>query len=172
MLINSSKVLNVPYYSLLGAVSVNFSYNNTNLSIDNINQSTNNICFTINTKNVASDNTITLTITYTDGSSYSIDFNISISTTLPEPYYSVENISMPYGFQLNSNNYYESNNKGIENSFAVAKVTFNSSGTKLCVDCINYAESNFDFGLLSNIDSPLSLNNTIDSAVYYSFYGK
>lgn len=172
MLVNSSKVFNVPYYSLLGAVSVNFSYNNTNLSIDNISHSNNNISFTINTKNVTSNNTITLTITYTDGSSYSTNFDISISTSLPEPYYSVENISTPYGFQLNSNNYYESNNKGIGNSYAVAKITFNSNGRKLCVDCINYAESNFDFGLLSNIDSPLSLNNTIDSAVYYSFYGK
>ena len=68
--------------------------------------------------------------------------------------YSVNNISSPYGFYLNNNNYYESNNKGKAYTYAVCRVTFTASkATTVYVDCINYAESSFDFGLLSKINT-------------------
>ena len=38
---------------------------------------------------------------------------------------SVENLSTDYGFALNANNYYESNNQGVHSSYALAKVTIN-----------------------------------------------
>ena len=61
-----------------------------------------------------------------------------------------------YGFALNSNGYYESNNKGVDNSAAVCRVNIHAS--KACTvtfKCINYAESNYDFGLLGVLDAAL-----------------
>lgn len=69
-----------------------------------------------------------------------------------------------YTFVLNSNGYYESNNKGVDSSYALAKVTVISRSTKYIVlDCINYAESNFDYGLLSTAGQTLSASNTVDT---------
>lgn len=58
-----------------------------------------------------------------------------------------------YRFALNSNGYYESNNKGVNNSAAVCRVNIHAA--KACTvtfKCINYAESNYDYGLLGVID--------------------
>ena len=58
-----------------------------------------------------------------------------------------------YGFALNSNGYYESNNKGVDNSAAVCRVNIHAA--KACTvtfKCINYAESDYDYGLLGVID--------------------
>ncbi len=69
-----------------------------------------------------------------------------------------------YTFVLNSNGYYESNNKGVDSSYALAKVTVISRYTRYIVlDCINYAESNFDYGLLSTAGQTLSASNTVDT---------
>ena len=42
------------------------------------------------------------------------------------------------------------------------------------VDCINSAENNYDFGLLSLLDTQLSYKNSVDSssALQYNFKGK
>lgn len=58
-----------------------------------------------------------------------------------------------YGFELNANGYYESNNKGVHNSAAVCRVQIHAA--KKCTvtfKCINYAEENYDFGLLGTLD--------------------
>lgn len=70
-----------------------------------------------------------------------------------------------YMFALNSDGYYESNNKGVNNSYALCKVTFNAlyDGCSLILDCINYAESNYDFGILSKLDTELNANSSVDS---------
>ena len=70
-----------------------------------------------------------------------------------------------YMFALNSDGYYESNNKGVNNSYALCKVTFNAlyDGCSLILDCINYAESSFDFGILSKLDTELNANSSVDS---------
>ena len=68
--------------------------------------------------------------------------------------WSVSDISgASYKFALNSNGYYESNNKGVNNSAAVCRVNIHAA--KACTvtfKCINYAESNYDYGLLGVID--------------------
>ena len=75
-----------------------------------------------------------------------------------------------YGFELNANGYYESKNKGVNNSYALCKLVLsNSAGKNVYLDCINYAESSYDFGLISKIDTPLALSNTADSGVLHSF---
>lgn len=78
-----------------------------------------------------------------------------------------------YGFALNANGFYESTNSGVSNSASVAQVDFYTDGTKkMLVECINYAESNYDFGILSNIGTSLTLTSTEDTTnVKKSFKG-
>lgn len=88
--------------------------------------------------------------------------------------YSVEDVSgATYGFVLNSNGYYESTNNGINNSYSICKVNININKTALLyVDCINYAESSYDFGILSNLNTSLLLSDSADTTnVKKSFKG-
>lgn len=87
--------------------------------------------------------------------------------------WTVEAISgASYGFELNSNNYYESKNKGNDNSYAICRVKLNlSTKARVIFNCINYAESNFDYGLLGNVDTALTLSASADSNVAKSFKG-
>ena len=68
--------------------------------------------------------------------------------------YTVESVSgASYGFALNSDGYYESQNKGEDSSAALCKVSFYATaGSTVTFTVINYAESNYDFGLLGYLD--------------------
>lgn len=83
-----------------------------------------------------------------------------------------------YGFTLNSNNYYESQNKGVSNSVALSRINLD-----LPVRClvtltyINYAEATYDFGVISKLDTALTTTapsasgtsgdaNNIDNGLY------
>lgn len=76
------------------------------------------------------------------------------STPVEPSSWSVSDISgATYKFALNSNGYYESNNKGVNNSAAVCRVNIHAAKTcTVTVKYINYAESNYDYGLLGVID--------------------
>ena len=116
-------------------------------------------------------NNITLTLQDTQGHSISQQIPITITPYIPQ-HYEVQNLSTTYTFVENSNGYYESNNKGIDNSFAICKLVFVSGTGNLILDCINYAESSYDFGILSKIDTTLNLDaNTDTTNVYKSFKG-
>lgn len=84
--------------------------------------------------------------------------------------YDVENITTSYGFELNSNNYYESNNQGHSSSAAVCRVDIHVPvSATVTFSVINYAESTYDFGLLSNIDKTLDTDSSADTTnVYWS----
>lgn len=88
--------------------------------------------------------------------------------------WAVEEVSgASYGFVLNSEGYYESNNKGRANSAALCKVVFNlPKAATVKFQCINYAESNYDYGILGNVDSTLSTSYSADSSYKHSFKGK
>lgn len=84
--------------------------------------------------------------------------------------YSVTNVSTTYGFTLNGSGYYESNNQGHASSCALARISFHMpvSGT-ITFSLINYAESTYDYGLLSNIDEQLTTSASADTShVYWS----
>lgn len=84
--------------------------------------------------------------------------------------YTVTNVTTTYGFELNNNGYYESNNQGRAGTCALARVSFHMpvSGT-VTFSVINYAESTYDYGLLSNIDEQLNTNASADTShVYWS----
>lgn len=87
--------------------------------------------------------------------------------------WTVESISgASYGFELNSSGYYESKNKGVDSSYAICRVKLNlSTKAKVIFNCINYAESNYDYGLLGNVNTALTLNASADSNVAKSFKG-
>lgn len=78
-----------------------------------------------------------------------------------------------YGFALNDNGYYESQNKGKSSSYAICRVNL-----EVLIPCdiifnvINYAESQFDYALFGNLDSPLGLSSSADSDVKKSFKGE
>lgn len=79
-----------------------------------------------------------------------------------------------YGFLLNSEGYYVSQNYHKANSYAICKVFFNLDEEKeVTFNIINYAESSYDFGIFSKIDTDLSLSNAVDSStnVYKSYKG-
>lgn len=88
--------------------------------------------------------------------------------------YTVESVSgASYGFSLNGNGYYESRNKGVASSAAVCKVNIVADGrSEIIFDCINYGESNCDYGLLSTIDKTLTTSSTADTSnVFKNFKG-
>lgn len=90
-------------------------------------------------------------------------------------FHSVESVSgASYGFSKNSNGYYVSNNKGENSSYAICKVAlWAREETTVTLNCINYAESNYDYGLISEIDTMLELSSSADSSgVFKSFNGQ
>ena len=71
-----------------------------------------------------------------------------------------------YGFTL-SNGYFESTNKGVNSTYAICKVTItNPAGLNVYMDYINYAESNYDYGLVSKLNTTLSSSTSADSSSY------
>ena len=78
-----------------------------------------------------------------------------------------------YSFSLNSDGYYESSNNGVNNSYSLCRVNFTANaGTTVTFYVINYAESNYDFGIFSNLNTKLSSSYTEDTSnVYRSFKG-
>ena len=82
--------------------------------------------------------------------------------------YSVTNITTTYGFALNSNNYYESNNKAHASSAAVCRVDIHVPvSATVTFSAINYAEATYDYGLFSNIDTTLNTNASADTSNVY-----
>ena len=84
----------------------------------------------------------------------------------------VENIAVDYHpFVLNTSGYYESTNKGLQSSYSLCKFSFYvPKTTNLTLNVISYGESNYDYGIFSNLDTTLSASYTADSANVYKSY--
>ena len=103
------------------------------------------------------------------------DNNVDVSSQLtqqqdsPESY-TVTNVTTTYGFALNGSEYYESNNQGHSSSCALARISFSLPvRANIVFTVINYAESTYDYGLLSEVDEQLNTNASADSSnVYWS----
>ena len=64
-----------------------------------------------------------------------------------------------YGFALNGSGYYESQNKGVDKTCAVCRVSFNLPvSANITFQYINYAEASYDFGVFGNVDVALTTN--------------
>lgn len=78
-----------------------------------------------------------------------------------------------YGFMLNSDGYYESNNQGVNSSAALCKIVFNLSAEKqVTIDAITYGESKYDYGLLGAVDQVLDTTSLVDSGIFWNGKGK
>lgn len=79
-----------------------------------------------------------------------------------------------YTFAKNAAGFWESQNFGVHNSYALVKVSFNLKvAGDVVFEAINYAESSCDYGIFSNIDTTLTSSYTPDSTnVYKSFVGQ
>ena len=79
-----------------------------------------------------------------------------------------------YGFSLTSDGYYTSGNAGVNSSAAVCRVNFtNNTGSAYTVtfNCINYAEANYDYGIIGKIGTALGTSNSTDSTYTKLFKG-
>lgn len=79
-----------------------------------------------------------------------------------------------YGFSLTSDGYYTSGNAGVNSSAAVCRVNFtNNTGAAYTVtfNCINYAEANYDYGIIGKIGTALGTSNSADSTYTKLFKG-
>lgn len=92
--------------------------------------------------------------------------NTLFSTDTDLPFVMFDVVAVPdarYGFELNSAGYYVSKNYHIQNSAALCKVIFNvSTETQVRLDCINSGESNYDYGIISQIDKTLTTSTNDD----------
>ena len=135
---------------------------------------TNTATITVGENTGDTTRTLTETIPY-KGSSYQV--TIVQTANDVKPAYSWNVVSTgTYPFELNTNDYYESTNKGQKNSYSYA--TLNYSGFEnLVLECINSGESNYDYGIISQPDVQLSESYNDDGAtgttnVFHNFKGQ
>lgn len=113
-----------------------------------------------------------LTLEATPGASATVDTETGTLHTYST--YGATDDSTVKFFAKTSDGYYTSQNAGITNSFAYGRLDFSfSSQTTVKLKCISYGESNFDYGIVSTLDSDLLWNRTADtSGVLHSFKGE
>lgn len=121
-----------------------------------------------------SANALDITATETAGSTS----EVSAGTWSNTPWHFGDDIPITpeeaYDFTLTSDGYYTSQNAGVANSYAYGgfKFTF-TKPTQVKFRCISYGEIDYDYGIMSNLDTSLSSDNTADSTgVYHSFKGE
>lgn len=153
----------VPEYSITA--------NNSSLLISNIVASNSSLSFDVAANGVEGEVVVTITITTSSGFIFTRTININVVSELVYPTWTVESVEgAAYGFELNENGFYESTNKGVQNSFAFCKVVFNNPmNFPIYIDCINYGESGYDYGLLSRVNESFSLNISPDGPIYHDF---
>jgi hypothetical protein len=172
---NQSKELSIELLEFASTPQISITSSNEDvLTISNININEDNtlLTFTINSLAVEGDATIELNII--GENTYSYSGTVKVYETFPEPSYEiipqVEGAS--YGFALREDGYWESQNfkKGV--SAAVCQINIsNPLGKPVYIDCINFGENNYDYGVLGNIGQELAKTNTTDSSNKKSFRG-
>ena len=113
-----------------------------------------------------------LTLEATPGASGTVDTETGTLHTYST--YGATDDSTVKFFAKTSDGYYTSQNAGIANSFAYGRLDFSfTSQTTVKLKCISYGESNFDYGIVSTLDSDLLWTRTADtSGVLHSFKGE
>ncbi len=135
---------------------------------------TNTATITVGENTGDTTRTLTETIPY-KGSSYQVTIVQTANDVKPPYEWNVESTGT-YPFQLNTNGYYESTNKGHDSSYSYA--TLNYQGFEnLVLECINSGESNYDYGIISQPDVLLSESIEDDGAtgstkVFKNFKGE
>ena len=135
---------------------------------------TNSATITVGENTGDTTRTLTETIPY-KGSSYQVTIIQTANDVKPPQSWNVVSTGT-YPFELNTNGYYESTNKGQSSSYSYA--TLNYEGfDELVLECINSGESNYDYGIISQPDVQLSESTKDDGAtgstkVFKNFSGQ
>lgn len=121
-------------------------------------------------------NSISFSLIYAQWANYYVYFvKISNNQLKYQSQYTVTDVdgTNNYGFAKNSSGYWESQNQQMANSYSLAKVEFTlSKACDITFKVINYAETSYDFGIFSNLDTTLAASYNVDSTnVYKSFKG-
>lgn len=142
-------------------------------TISNINTTANLLTFDVSTSDMRGVSNIKITATNSDDNTVFIrEFKIYAVQELST--YTVQTVSgATYGFALNEDGYYESENKGKHSSYALCKIDIsNITGCNVYLDCISSGETKYDYGILSTVNKQLTLSNTADTQnVFKSFKG-
>ena len=161
------------YYSPEENPVITVTSSNENVAtIENLVITDSNINFDVVSLNTEGEATITVRMTMSDRVHERVGVMNVFDTYVID--YEIEEVDgATHGFSLNDDGYYESQNAGTKNSYSVCKVVVRTDGTyNIYLDCINYAESNYDYGILSNIDTTLTLSYSADTTnVFKSFKG-
>lgn len=105
-----------------------------------------------------------------------VDVTSQIAQELDPGYsYSVTNLTDPWGFFLNDDDYYESNTQNERNSSACCRFDFHLAATgNISFSVINYAEDTHDYGIFYKLDITASTAYNTDvsgSKVYWTGNG-
>lgn len=173
MLFNNTKTITIELVNYNETPTYSITSSNTNIAtISNINATNTAITFDITTLSTEGNCNINISISNND-ITYDRSFKLTVYEAIPESTYTVSVVDgVTYGFTLNNNGYYESTNKGLGNNYSLCRVNINNpAGRVVYFDCINYAESNYDYGILGAVNQELAKNYTADSGVKKSFKG-
>lgn len=173
VLYNQTIPIEISFVNFTGPPVYRILSSATNIATISDDQATKDkITFNVNSLSTEGNSTISVAIV-SDTEEFVEEFTVKVYETIPASTYTVNAVSdAAYGFTLNSSGYYESQNKAKANSYALCKVNIsNAIGKKVYFDCINYAESNYDFGILGNVNQELSKSNAVDSTYKKSFKG-
>ena len=135
---------------------------------------TNTATITVGENTGDTTRTLTETIPY-KSSSYQVTIVQTANDVKPTTSWNVVSTGT-YPFELNTNGYYESTNKGHDSSYSYA--TLNYEGFEnLVLECINSGESNYDYGIISQPDLQLGESYEDDGAtgsanVFHNFKGE
>ena len=176
---NEATTLNANYVSDTEPTNITITASNPDAleigqyTIDNTAKT---ITIPVTAKSVTDTVTVTLSATFKDGVQ-SRTLLIKIKESFKTPSFTVTDVEgASYNFVLNDAGYYESTNKGVANSAALCKldITDLEDTTKVIFDCINSGEANYDYGMISKINTTLGTTNSEDSAsnLFVNFKGQ
>ena len=166
--VNLQNYTSIPVYSIT-------SSNDSIASVSNIVATTDTITFDIISHEIVGAATINVDVNGADDYVFHRKFTVTVFEKMEASTYEVVQAEgSQYGFALNSNGYYESQNQKIPNSYAICRVNIhNPIGRIMYIDCINYAEMNYDYGMIGKKDTLLQRsNNESDNNLFYNFKSK
>lgn len=143
-------------------------------TVSDVTINTDNTAITYRVNALTTEGNATITITIVGNvNTYEYSGDILVWETIPESTYEVVAVDgASYGFALNDAGYWESQNKGQGGKVALCQINIsNVAGRKLYLDCINYAEANYDYGILGAVNQTLGTTSLDDSGVKQSFKG-
>lgn len=172
--ITTSITVNLQNYTSIPVYSITSS-NDSIVSVSNIVATTDTITFDITSHETEGTVTISVDVNGAEDYVFHRKFTVTVFEKMEASTYEVVQAEgSQYGFVLNSNGYYESQNQKIPNSYAICRVNIhNPVGRIMYIDCINYAEMNYDYGMIGKKDALLQRsNNEIDNNIFYNLKGK